>query len=153
MMQWAVPAGRPTLVCGGTGCGKTLLAMEFLVLGASEIMAGNREGRRPRNAKPSEGAAPNWNLWLYVAGPTPKSAAAFRNLEQICEEHLAGRYHIKVIDLRMNPQIARYDQIVAVPTVVRKLPAPVRRIIGDLSNTARVLAVLELPPHDPSPFS
>jgi circadian clock protein KaiB len=90
----------------------------------------------------------DWILCLYVAGPTPKSAAVIRNLEQICEEHLAGRYHIEVIDLRKNPQTARDDQIFAVPTVVRKRPSPIRKIIGDLSNTARVLAGLDLPPHD-----
>jgi circadian clock protein KaiB len=96
--------------------------------------------------------APDWNLCLYVAGPTPKSAAAFRNLEQICEEHLGGRYHINIIDLMKNPQIARDDQIIAVPTVVRKRPLPIRKIVGDLSNTERVLAGLDLRPHDPSPF-
>lgn len=96
--------------------------------------------------------APDWHLQLYVAGPTPKSAAAFRNLERICEEHLAGRYHIEVIDLIKNPQIARYDQIIAVPTVVRKSPPPVRKVIGDLSNTERVLAGLDLRRHDSSPF-
>ena len=111
------------------------------------------KARQPRNAKPSEAAAPVWNLWLYVAGPTPKSAAAFRNLERICEEHLAGRYHIEVIDLMKNPQIARDDQIVAVPTVVRKRPSPIRKIIGDLSNTERVLAGLDLRPYDPFPFA
>ena len=109
--------------------------------------------RPPRNAKPPEAAGRSlkpeprrqeWELWLYVAGPTPKSAAVFRNLEQICEEHLAGRYRIKVIDLVKNPQIARDEQIVAVPTVVRKHPLPGRRIIGDLSNTERVLAGLDL---------
>jgi circadian clock protein KaiB len=108
--------------------------------------------RPPRTAKRSE-AAPDWNLCLYIAGTTPKSAAAFRNLEQICEEHLAGRYHIEVIDLMKNPQIARDDQIVAVPTVVRRRPLPIRKIIGDLSNTGRVLAGLDLRPHAPSPFA
>jgi circadian clock protein KaiB len=108
--------------------------------------------RSRRNAKPSKAVAPDWNLCLYVAGPTPKSAAAFRNLEQICEEHLGGRYHINIIDLMKNPQIARDDQIIAVPTVVRKRPLPIRKIVGDLSNTERVLAGLDLRPHDPSPF-
>jgi circadian clock protein KaiB len=109
--------------------------------------------RRPRkNANPSKAAGPDWNLCLYVAGPAPKSAAAFRNLEQICKEHLAGRFRINVIDLIKNPQIARTEQIIAVPTVVRKRPLPIRRIIGDLSNTERVLADLDLRPYDPSPF-
>lgn len=85
-----------------------------------------------------------WDLRLYVAGPTPKSVAAFRNLERLCEEHLAGRYRIAVIDLMKNPQLAQGDQILAVPTLVRKLPAPIRKIIGNLSNTERVLVGLDL---------
>ena len=111
------------------------------------------KARPPRNAKLSEAAAPDWKLCLYVAGPTPKSAAVFRNLEQICEKYLAGRYHIEVIDLMKNPQIARDDQIVALPMVVRKWPTPIRKIIGDLSNTERALAGLDLPPDDPSLFA
>jgi circadian clock protein KaiB len=97
--------------------------------------------------KPSAAAPSIWDLRLYVAGPTPKSAAAFRNLEQLCEEHLAGRYHIKVIDLMKDPQLAQGDQILAVPTLVRKQPAPVRKIIGTLANTERVLAGLDIRPH------
>lgn len=87
-----------------------------------------------------------WNLRLYVAGQTPKSIAAFANLTKICEEHLKGKYRIEVIDLFQNPQLARGDQILAVPTLVRKLPVPVRKIIGDLSNTERVLVGLDLRP-------
>lgn len=87
-----------------------------------------------------------WTLRLYVAGQTPKSIAAFANLKVICEEHLAGRYRIEVIDLLENPQLARGDQILAIPTLVRKLPEPVRKIIGDLSNTERVLVGLDLQP-------
>jgi len=87
-----------------------------------------------------------WTLRLYVAGQTPKSIAAFANLKVICEEHLAGRYRIEVIDLLENPQLARSDQILAIPTLVRKLPEPVRKIIGDLSNTERVLVGLDLQP-------
>lgn len=98
-------------------------------------------------------AAPvEWDLRLYVAGPTPKSVAAFRNLEQLCEEYLAGRYRIEVIDLMKNPQLARGDQILAVPTLVRKLPAPIRKIIGNLSDTQRVLVGLDLRPRDTAPF-
>ena len=89
-----------------------------------------------------------WALRLYVAGQTSKSVAAFANLKKICEEHLAGRYVIDVIDLLKNPQLAKGDQILAVPTLVRKLPAPVRKIIGDLSNTERVLVGLDLRPCD-----
>ena len=87
-----------------------------------------------------------WQLRLYVAGQTPKSIAAFANLRKICEEHLAGKYHIEVIDLLQNPNLARGDQILAVPTLVRQLPPPVKKIIGDLSNTERVLVGLELIP-------
>ncbi len=87
-----------------------------------------------------------WELRLYVAGQTPKSVAAFRNLKAICEQHLAGQYAIEVIDLLEHPQLARGDQIVAIPTLVRKLPEPVRKIIGDLSNTDHVLVGLQLRP-------
>lgn len=97
------------------------------------------------------GAAENahgakWELKLYVAGQTPKSLQAFANLKRICEEHLAGEYYIEVIDLVKNPQLAKGDQILALPTLVRKLPHPVRKIIGDLSNTERVLVGLDLKP-------
>lgn len=85
-------------------------------------------------------------LRLYVAGQTPKSLTAFANLKKICEEHLSGRYKIEVIDLLENPKLARGDQILAIPTLVRKLPVPVRKIIGDLSNTERVLIGLDLQP-------
>lgn len=85
-----------------------------------------------------------WNLRLYVAGQTPKCAAALENLKKICEEHLAGCYHIEVVDLLKNPQLARGDQILAVPTLVRKLPEPMKKIIGDLSNTERALVGLDL---------
>jgi circadian clock protein KaiB len=87
-----------------------------------------------------------WELRLYVAGTTPKSVTAFANLKNICEEHLAGRYAIEVVDLLENPQLARGDQILAIPTLVRKLPEPIRKIIGDLSNTERVLVGLDLRP-------
>ena len=108
---------------------------------------------KSRKAKPAAAAPSDWDLRLYVAGPTPKSVAAFRNLKQLCEEHLAGRYHIEVIDLMKNPQLAQGDQILAVPTLVRKLPAPIRKIIGNLSNTERVLVGLDLRPHDADPFA
>jgi len=83
-------------------------------------------------------------LRLYVAGQTNKSLTAFSNLKQICEEYVGGRYKIEVIDLMMNPQLAKGDQILAVPTVVRRLPPPIKKIIGDLSNTERVLVGLDL---------
>ena len=87
-----------------------------------------------------------WILRLYVAGQTPKSLAAFANLKRICEEHLQGRYRIEVIDLTKTPHLALHDQIVALPTLVRKLPEPIKRIIGDLSNLERVLVGMELQP-------
>lgn len=87
-----------------------------------------------------------WDLRLYVAGQTEKSVAAIENLRRICEEHLPGKYKIDVIDLLQNPQLASGDQIVAIPTLVRKLPNPVKRIIGDLSNTDRTLVGLQLRP-------
>ena len=83
-------------------------------------------------------------LRLYVAGKTPKSVLAFTNLKQICEDHLQGRYEIEIIDLLENPQLASGDQILAVPTLVRRLPEPIKKIIGDLSNTERVLVGLDL---------
>ncbi len=95
------------------------------------------QGEIPKTAK-------EWELRLYVAGQTPKSLAAFANLKKICEEHLAGEYHIEVIDLLKNPQLASGDQILAIPTLVRKLPEPIRKIIGDLSNTERVLVGLDI---------
>jgi circadian clock protein KaiB len=87
-----------------------------------------------------------WELRLYVAGQTPRSLAAFANLKKICEEHLSGKYTIEIIDLLTNPTLAKGDQILAIPTLVRKLPEPVRKIIGDLSNTERVLVGLDLRP-------
>ena len=85
-----------------------------------------------------------WQLRLYVAGQTPKSLTAIANLKELCENHLKGRYRIEVIDLMEQPQLSKGDQIVAIPTLVRKLPAPVRKIIGDLSDTERVLVGLDL---------
>jgi circadian clock protein KaiB len=90
-----------------------------------------------------------WELRLYVAGQTAKSLLAFANLKRICEANLAGQYRIEVIDLTKNPQLASGDQILALPTLVRKLPSPIKRIIGDLSNTERVLVGLDLLPQNP----
>jgi circadian clock protein KaiB len=95
--------------------------------------------RKPTPQKPEV-----WKLRLYVAGQTPKSIRAFDNVKVLCEEYLKGRYQIEVIDLRKNPQLARGDQIVAIPTLVRRLPLPLRTIIGDLSNSARLLVGLDL---------
>jgi circadian clock protein KaiB len=96
--------------------------------------SGVRSGRTPKT----------YELRLYVAGQTPKSLAAFANLKKICEEHMPGQYHIEVIDLLKKPQLASGDQILAIPTLVRKLPEPIKKIIGDLSNTERVLVGLDL---------
>ncbi|MEN6624379.1 MAG: circadian clock protein KaiB [Smithella sp.] len=105
------------------------------------INARTSRGKKKASKEPAE---KKWNLRLYVAGKTPKSIAAFANLKRICEEHLAGEYSIEIIDLIENPQLARGDQILAIPTLVRKLPEPVRKIIGDLSDTERVLVGLDL---------
>jgi len=101
---------------------------------------------RPRKSVPRKPEI--WKLRLYVAGQTPKSIRAFANLKVLCEEHLKGRYRIEVIDLMENPQLARGDQIVAVPTLIRKLPQPVRKIIGDLSDSVRVLVGLDVRKED-----
>ena len=92
------------------------------------------------------GARKTWRLRLYVAGQTPKSITALANLKRLCEEHLAGRYHIEVIDLVRQPHLARRDDIVVLPTLVRQLPLPIRKIIGDLSNVERVLIGLDVLP-------
>jgi circadian clock protein KaiB len=93
-------------------------------------------------AKPGE----TWELRLYVAGQTPRSVAAFANLKKLCEEHLQGRYNIEVVDLVKHPQLAAGDQILAIPTLVRKLPQPLRKIVGDLRDTERALVGLQLRP-------
>jgi circadian clock protein KaiB len=98
---------------------------------------------RPRRRRK---APKKWILRLYVAGQSPRTTAALHNLETICEEHLAGQYQIEVIDLIKQPQLARGDQIVALPTLVRHLPPPMKKIIGDLSNAERVLVGLDLRP-------
>ena len=91
-----------------------------------------------------EPAPDTWQLRLYVAGQTPRSVAAFANLKKICEEHLAGRYDIEVVDLVKHPQLAAGDQILAIPTLVRKLPQPLRKIVGDLRDTERALVGLQI---------
>lgn len=98
------------------------------------------KGKKGKNGSTEE----IWNLRLYVAGQTPKSIKAFANLKKICEEHLAGKYRIEVIDLLKNPQLAKGDQIIAIPTLVRELPEPLKKIIGDLANIERVLVGLDI---------
>jgi circadian clock protein KaiB len=95
-------------------------------------------------SKPGETSDGKWNLRLYVAGQSPKSLRAFANLKKICETHLAGKYTIEVIDLLKNPQLAAGDQIIAIPTLVRSLPVPIKAIIGDPSNEERTLVGLDL---------
>jgi circadian clock protein KaiB len=105
-----------------------------------------KENNDNRHSQVDENSEERWVLRLYVAGQTPKCITAFGNLKKICEEHLAGRYAIEVVDLLKNPQLAQGDQIFAIPTLVRNLPEPVRKIIGDLSNTERVLVGLDIRP-------
>ncbi|MFO7668691.1 MAG: circadian clock protein KaiB [Bacteroidales bacterium] len=99
-----------------------------------------------KKGKPGKTADEKWVLRLYVAGQSPKALTAYANLKKICQEQLEGKYSIEVIDLLQNPQLGAEDQILALPTLVRKLPVPVRKIIGDLSNAERVLVGLDLLP-------
>ena len=108
-------------------------------------MTGKAQPKAPQKA-PSTPAVKQWQLRLYVAGQTPKCLTAFANLKKICEEHLEGKYRIEVIDLLVNPLLADGDQILALPTLVRSLPAPVKKLIGDLSDTERVLVGLDIRP-------
>ena len=103
--------------------------------------------RKKKSAMP-EASEEAWILKLYVAGQTPKSLAAFANLKKICDEHLTGQYRIEIVDLLKNPKLARGDQILAIPTLVRQLPPPVKKLIGDLANTERVLVGLDIKPVD-----
>ncbi len=106
--------------------------------------------RRIRKSSPKSrpsGPAPRpplWKLRLYIAGQTPRSLTAFANLQRLCEEHLAGRHEIEVIDLVKSPELGKSDQIIALPTLVRKVPEPVKRLVGDLSNSERVLFGIDL---------
>ena len=112
------------------------------------MTAAKRPGRKStlRAVAASPKAAERWELRLYVAGQTPKSLRAFANLKKICETQLRGKYRITVIDVLANPELARADQIVAIPTLIRKLPPPIKRLIGDLSNKERTLVGLEIVP-------
>ena len=107
-----------------------------------------RKGKQKRENDQIEESIGNetWNLRLYVAGQTPKSLAAFANLKKLCEEHLKGKYSLEIIDLIENPHLAAGDQVLAIPTLVRKLPEPMRKIIGDLSDTEKVLVGMDLKP-------
>ncbi len=115
----------------------------------ARLQSARRKSARPESAakeRERKRESEFWELRLYVAGQTPKSITAFSNLKRICEENLKGKYRIEVIDLIENPKLASGDQILAIPTLVRKLPEPVRKIIGDLSNEERVLVGLDLLP-------
>jgi circadian clock protein KaiB len=104
------------------------------------------DGAARKTAATLSASKAEWQLKLYVAGQTAKSIAALENLRRVCDTHLAGRYHIEVVDLLVNPRLAAGDQILAVPTLVRKMPEPIRKIIGDLSNEERVLVGLDVQP-------
>ena len=108
--------------------------------------AGRSKPRRQKRVPAPNSEQPQWTLRLYVAGQTPKSLAAFANLKQICEENLADHYSIEVIDLSKHPHLAQNDQIVALPTLIRKLPEPMKRLIGDLSDHHRVKIGMDLLP-------
>ena len=107
------------------------------------------QNKTDKTAKAEKDDPNFWNLKLYVAGQSTKCLAAVRNLNRFCEEHLAGRYRIEVIDLLDNPRLARDDQILAIPTLVRRLPEPLRKIVGDLSNTERMLVGFDLRKEEP----
>jgi circadian clock protein KaiB len=113
---------------------------------AAAKVSPHKTARKKTVTKAARKKNETYMLRLYVAGQTPRCVAAFANLKKICEEHLAGQYQIEVVDLLENPRLAQGDQILAIPTLVRKLPEPVRKIIGDLSNTERVLVGLDLQP-------
>lgn len=114
----------------------------------SAKISANSKKQKPLSLKEigeqGEASSETWQLRLYVAGQTPRSVAAFANLKRICEEHLAGRYDIEVVDLVKHPQLAAGDQILAIPTLVRKLPQPLRKIVGDLRDTERALVGLQI---------
>jgi circadian clock protein KaiB len=132
---------------GANGNGGEKRAASTSSNGRISSLAAAVVGRRVKRAKaraPRRRPDKLWELRLYVAGQTTKSLTAFANLKMICETHLKGRYHIEVIDLVAQPQLSKGDQILAIPTIVRKLPQPVRKIIGDLSDTQRVLVGLDL---------
>lgn len=109
--------------------------------------AKSRGSAKAKTAPRARASGPGrWTLRLYVAGQTPRSLTAFSNLKRLCEAHIAGRYRIEVVDLMKDPELAQRDQIMAIPTLVRKLPEPIKRVIGDLSNVERVMIGIDLEP-------
>ena len=131
---------KPTAVRGRKKKGPPHVSSDGHHLHAARAAGKRVSMRRP---KPD---VEQWELRLYVAGNSSNAIAAFANLQQICEKHMGGRYRIEIIDLLENPQLARGDQIIAIPTLVRRLPTPIKKIIGDLSNAERVLVGLDLKP-------
>jgi circadian clock protein KaiB len=111
---------------------------------AKKAPASSKKAKAAGTVKVGGGADGHWNLRLYVAGQSPKSVTAMNNLKRLCEQHIPGQYTIEVIDLLKNPQLAQVDQILAIPTLVRKLPEPMKRVIGDLSDTERTMIGLDL---------
>jgi len=111
---------------------------------ARPLPAAKRSAAKKKLSAGSEANGEFWTMRLYIAGQSPKSIAAITNLRRICDQHVPGRYEVEIVDLLRNPELARADQIVAIPTLVKKLPTPVRHIIGDLSATDRVVVSLEL---------
>ncbi len=141
----AAPATRPPAAAGATGS-QDPAATPHAAPPTGEPHAYGEDTEAERAAAAAEVDAGAYTLRLYVAGATARSTAALTNLRRICEEHLSGRYTIEVIDLLQHPQLAAGDQILAVPTLVRHLPTPIKRIIGTLSDTDRVLVGLDLRP-------
>lgn len=117
---------------------------QFLIFQKNLNIKLKMAARKSKQTKPKKKAEEQWELRLYVAGQTPKSLTAFSNLKQYCEEHLKGKYRIQIIDLVKKPQLAKDHQILAIPTLVRQVPTPIRKIIGDLSNKEKVLVGLDI---------
>lgn len=122
-------------------------------MGAAKKSPGKAPGEGQKKREKKTGAAPKkgraaaaWSLRLYVAGRSPKSQTAFANLNRLCEKYIPGRYSIEVVDLAIDPRLAKVDQILAIPTLVRRVPPPLKRIIGDLSDSDRALVALDLAP-------
>lgn len=127
-----------------TAAKKTALRAKVSPLTPRKAKAKAKPAKTKATGNKALGGKERWNLRLYVAGQTPRSVTAFSNLKRLCEERLAGHYNIEVIDLVKQPQLAQGDQIIAIPTLVRKLPEPIKRVVGDLSNIERVLVGMDL---------
>lgn len=143
-----LPRGRPTLIAGSPGCGKTLFGMEFLEIpmkkkgraNAAEAFEKTLAGQKDKF----------YILRLYIAGSTPKSKKAVENVKRFCEEHLAEQCTLEIIDIYQQPVLAKGEQIIAAPTLVKKLPLPLRKLIDDLSDTEKILVGLDLKPRKSS---